>query len=74
MKKLITPDMLIEDLVHEFPELVGPLKDEGIVCLACGEPVWGTLGAQAEEKGITEIDDLVARMNTFLSATELTEN
>ena len=40
---MITKDMLIEDLVQEYPKLIGPLKMEGIVCLACGEAVWGTL-------------------------------
>ena len=59
--------MLIEDLVQEYPKLIGPLKVEGIVCLACGEAVWGTLEQQAEEKGIKNIDEIVARMNKLLS-------
>ncbi len=63
---MITKDMLIEDLVQEYPKLIGPLKVEGIVCLACGEAVWGTLEAQATEKGITNIDEIVERMNTIL--------
>lgn len=63
---LITKDMLIEDLVQDFPKLVGPLKVEGIVCLACGEAVWGTLEQQAQEKGMTNIDEIVDRMNKLL--------
>ncbi len=63
---MISKDMYIEDLVREFPQLIGPLKEEGIICLACGEPLWGTLGAQAEEKGLENIDDIVARMNARL--------
>lgn len=70
---MITSDMLIEDLVREYPALVGPLKDEGIVCLACGEAVWGTLEEQAMDKGIAEIGDLVARMNALLVAPEQTD-
>lgn len=58
--------MLIEDLVQEYPKLIGPLKTEGIVCLACGEAVWGTLEAQAMEKGIQNIDDIVERMNAII--------
>lgn len=63
---MISKEMLIEDLVQEFPKLVGPLKVEGIVCLACGEAVWGTLEKQAKEKGITNIDEIVDRMNKLL--------
>lgn len=71
--KMITPDMLIEDLVRDYPELIGPLKDEGIVCLACGEPVWGTFAEQASEKGVNDVDDLVARMNALLGVPNQTE-
>lgn len=64
---MINKEMLIEDLVQEYPELIGPLKVEGIICLACGEAVWGTLEAQAAEKGITNINTIVDRMNKLLS-------
>ena len=70
---MITKDMLIEDLVEEYPQLVGPLKVEGIVCLACGEPVWGTLEEQAAEKGLTNIDDIVERMNAMLDSVDSNE-
>lgn len=63
---MISKDMLIEDLVEEYPKLIGPLKLEGIVCLACGEPLWGTLEQQAEEKGLLNIDEIVSRMNKLL--------
>ena len=59
--------MLIEDLVLEYPKLIGPLKVEGIVCLACGEAVWGTLEAQATEKGIKNIDEIVENMNKLIA-------
>jgi len=58
--------MFIEDLVQEYPKLIAPLKLEGIVCLACGEPVWGTLEQQASEKGLENIDEIVGRMNKLL--------
>lgn len=67
---MIQKEMLIEDLVQKHPELIGPLKDEGIVCLACGEPVWGTLEEQASQKGIKDISGLVERMNDRLKKPE----
>ncbi len=65
---MIAKTMYIEDLVREYPKLVGPLKTAGIVCLACGEPVWGTLADQAREKGITDsdLDGIIDRMNAVL--------
>ncbi|MBC8377394.1 MAG: DUF1858 domain-containing protein [FCB group bacterium] len=63
---MIHKEMLIEDLVQEYPKLIGPLKMEGIVCLACGEALWGTLEAQALEKGLNNIDDIVEKMNALI--------
>lgn len=68
---MINKEMLIEDLVLKYPKLVGPLKMEGIVCLACGEPVWGTLEAQAADKGIKNIDEIVKQMNAMISEKHL---
>lgn len=64
---MITKDMYIEDLVREYPKLIAPLKLEGIVCLACGEAVWGTLEEQAAQKGLTNINEIVERMNKLLA-------
>ncbi|MBN2355841.1 DUF1858 domain-containing protein [candidate division KSB1 bacterium] len=49
----IHQDIAIEDLVREYPKSVGFLMEKGIRCLACGEPMWGTLKSAAEEKGFT---------------------
>jgi len=48
----IDGDTTIEELVRTYPQLVGVLEKEGIVCIACGEPIWGTLGEQVREKGL----------------------
>lgn len=52
----INKDIEIEDLVNELPEAVGYLRNEGIRCLRCGEPIWGTLEEAAKEKGYNEKD------------------
>ncbi|MBN1541427.1 DUF1858 domain-containing protein [candidate division KSB1 bacterium] len=58
---MIDKQSLIEDLVREYPVAVRFLMERGVRCLACGEPVWGTLESAAREKGFTveEIDRLV---------------
>ena len=50
----ITKDIYIEDLVDAKPGSVRYLADRGIKCIACGEPIWGTLEQAAREKGFSE--------------------
>lgn len=66
---MIEKSVLIEDLVSEFPKSVRFLMSNGIHCLACGEPVWGTLESQAREKGFgdTAIEKIVKELNQYLS-------
>ena len=49
---MIDKDIYIEDLVRDHPEVVVPLANYGIVCIACGEPVWGTLGELMDKKSM----------------------
>jgi len=50
----ISKDISIEELIEEVPSSVKYLMDEGIRCIVCGEPIWGTLEEAAEEKGFKE--------------------
>ena len=52
----VTKEIEIEDLVNELPEAVGYLREEGIRCLRCGEPIWGSLEVASKEKGYTDKD------------------
>lgn len=51
---LITKDIEIEELVRKFPFSVKYLMEHGIRCIACGEPIWGTLEEAAKEKGFND--------------------
>jgi iron-sulfur cluster repair protein YtfE (RIC family) len=53
---MIDKDILIEDLVTRLPKAVGYLMKKNIKCLACGEPVWGTLEQAAKQKGFTDTE------------------
>lgn len=64
---MISADSDIEDIVRDHPELIRPLREYGIVCIACGEPVWGTLGELAKSKNITDIDKIVIEMNRIIT-------
>ncbi len=52
----ITKEITIEELVEVIPESVRYLSEKGIKCIACGEPIWGTLEDAAKEKGFSEDD------------------
>jgi len=61
----ITRDILIEDLVNNYSFSVKYMMVNGIRCIACGEPIWGTLEEAAREKDYsdTDIDKFVEEMN-----------
>jgi len=63
---VISKDTDIENIVNDYPELVRPLKDYGIACVACGEPVWGTLDEIAKLKNIRNLDEIVDIMNNII--------
>ncbi|RLD36796.1 MAG: DUF1858 domain-containing protein [Bacteroidetes bacterium] len=51
---ILTKDIEIEDLVTHYPLSVKYLSEKGIRCIACGEPIWGTLEEAALEKGFNQ--------------------
>jgi iron-sulfur cluster repair protein YtfE (RIC family) len=53
---MITKDIAIEELVIKYPLAVSFLSENGIRCIRCGEPVWGTLEEAALEKGFSQDD------------------
>jgi len=48
------PDITIEELVSQYPESVGILRTHNIICIICGEPVWGTLRELAYTRGLSD--------------------
>ena len=52
----INKDITIEELTSIKPASVSYLMKNGIKCLACGEPIWGTLESAALDKGFNEKD------------------
>ena len=64
---MIDKKISIEDLVEEYPFSVNFLSKKGIKCIACGEPIWGTLEEACMEKKFTEkeIQEFVCKLNTL---------
>ena len=53
---MITKDITIEELTEDLTASVKYLMVEGIRCIVCGEPIWGTLEEAAIEKGFNDND------------------
>lgn len=68
MKPQITKQIEIEDLVRNYPASIKFLAEKGIKCIACGEPIWGTLEEAAQEKEFseTEINSIVSELKNYL--------
>lgn len=49
----LDPDIAVEDLVRLVPRAPAILRRWNLVCIQCGEPVWGTLAELAADKGVT---------------------
>lgn len=70
---MITGETTIEDLVRLIPGSVRYLMEQGIKCLACGEPIWGTLESAAREKGFSS-DDIERFVNDLNRLSHTTAN
>ncbi|MBN1224599.1 MAG: DUF1858 domain-containing protein [Candidatus Aminicenantes bacterium] len=62
----ISLEIQVEDLALQYPESVGFLIKQGVRCIRCGEPVWGTLGDLLEDTGIENPQDVVDRLNSYI--------
>jgi len=63
----ISKDITIEELIETVPASVKYLMEKGIKCIACGEPIWGTLEEAAKEKGFSnsEINRFISEMQSL---------
>lgn len=66
MEDQITLDMQIEEMVQGFPEAVGFLSRQGLRCIRCGEPLWGTLADFLNSEGVENPERLVDELNAFI--------
>jgi methionine synthase II (cobalamin-independent) len=67
---MITKNITVEDLVEKIPNSASFLRTKGLVCIQCGEPIWGTLEELAKSKGFSdkEISEMILDLNTMLNS------
>ncbi len=61
----VSKETFIEDLVDKVPGSVQYMMDKGIMCIACGEPIWGTVEEVTRDKGFNDkqIDTMLSDLN-----------
>ncbi|MDA3844820.1 MAG: DUF1858 domain-containing protein [Candidatus Kapabacteria bacterium] len=53
---MIDKNISLEELLDLIPDAGNYLSKKNIKCLACGEPVWGTLNSESKAKGFSDAD------------------
>ncbi len=66
----ITASTSIDDLLDLLPEANGYLIEQGLPCLVCGDPFWGSIGDLARRRGIEDVDRIVGELNVMLQTKE----
>ncbi len=71
-KPTITRDISIEELINNYSFTICYLRDKGICCIPCGDPIRGTFEEAARLKHFDEkaIAEFVEEMNHFAEAEE----
>ena len=53
----------IENILMRFPQTLTVFQDFGIPAIACGEPIWGTIGENAKQYNVEDIEKLINALN-----------
>ncbi len=61
--KEITLDTTVEEVVLRYPESVDIFFKYGIPAIACGSPIWGTIGENAQKYGVEDVEGLLRELN-----------
>ncbi|MEG0291811.1 MAG: DUF1858 domain-containing protein [Anaerovoracaceae bacterium] len=61
----ITKDIIVNDLLEEYPELEDVLADFGMTCVGCPGATMESLADAAEGHGI-ELDEIIDKLNLEL--------
>lgn len=55
----------VEDVIEDYPNSIKFFSDKNIVCVQCGEPVWGTVKDIIKQK-YDDVDQIIKELNDYL--------
>ncbi|MEO0138886.1 MAG: DUF1858 domain-containing protein [candidate division WOR-3 bacterium] len=62
----ITKETTVEEVVVRYPDAVDIFFKYGIPAIACGTPIWGTIGENAERYGVKDLGGLLRELNELV--------
>jgi len=65
MHKEITALSTVEDVVREYPDTIDVFMDFSMNPIVCGDPVWGTIGEEADKNNV-DVDSLLMELNKII--------
>ncbi len=63
MKQTLTLESTVEEAVVRYPQTVKIFLKHGIPCMVCGEPLWGTIGENAQKYNVKDTEQLLKELN-----------
>ncbi len=61
----INYDTSVEDIVSQCQGVIKICLEHGLQCLACGEPIWSTIGDAMEEQKIEKREELLNAIREY---------
>ena len=68
MEEKITLDSTVEEVVTLYPSTVQIFFKYGIPCIACGAPIWGSIGENAKKYQVKDVEGLLKKLNQAASS------
>ncbi len=61
----VKPNDDVDYVIEKYPQVVNFFSDKNIVCVKCGEPVWGTVEDIIKKK-YDKINSIMNELNDFI--------
>jgi iron-sulfur cluster repair protein YtfE (RIC family) len=61
----VKPNDDVDEIIERYPQVVDFFSEKEIVCVKCGEPVWGTIETIIKEK-YNNVEDIIKQLNQYI--------
>jgi hypothetical protein len=65
----VKPNDDVDEIIERYPQVVDFFSEKEIVCVKCGEPVWGTIETIIKEK-YDNVEDIIKQLNQYIHSSK----
>lgn len=65
MTEYVKASNYVDEIIDKYPSTVKYFSEKGIVCVQCGEPVWGTVKDMIAKK-YDDVDAVIKELNEYI--------